>query len=69
MPRQNTTVAPRLPCLASVVIGTLYSASSGRPAIAGLRSRTASRSVATAMTPMPAAASSTIPWMPGTGGW
>ena len=68
MPRQNTTVAPTPPCLALVVIGTLYSASRGSPAIAGLRSRTASRSVATAITPMPAAASSTIPCVPGTGG-
>ncbi len=68
MPRQNVTVAPAAPCRALVVIGTLNSASSGRPAMAGLRSRTAIRSAATAISPMPAAASSTTPCVPGTGG-
>ncbi len=61
-------VAPTPPCLAFVVIRTLYSASSGRPAIAGLRSRTAIRSVAAAIRPMPPAARSVIPRLPGTGG-
>ena len=68
MPRQNTIVAPTPPCLALVVIRTQYSASRGRPAMAGLRSRTAIRSVAAAIRPMPAAASSTIPGVLGTGG-
>ncbi len=36
--------------------------------MAGLRSRTAIRSVATAISPMPAAASSMTPCVPGTGG-
>ena len=51
-----------------VVSGTQNSTSSGRPAIAGLRSRTASRSVTAAMIPIPAAATSAISLVPGTGG-
>jgi hypothetical protein len=54
--------------LALVVIGTLNSTSSGRPAMAGLRSRTAIRSAATAIRPIPAAASMTAPEWSGTGG-
>ena len=68
MPRQKVTVAPIALCRALVVIGTLNSTSSGRPAIAGLRSRTAIRSAATAISPIPAAASSPTPLIPGTGG-
>ena len=68
MPKQNTRVAPDPPCLALVVIRTLYSASSGRPAIAGLRIRTARKSVAAAIRPMPAAATRSMPCVPGTGG-
>ena len=62
------TVAPPAPCRALVVIGTLNSASSGSPARAGQRSRTAIRSAAIAISPIPAAASSITPWMSGTGG-
>jgi hypothetical protein len=68
MARQNATAAPAGPCLALVVIGTLNSASSGRPAMAGLRNRTEIRSAATAIRPIPAAASMTAPGRPGTGG-
>ncbi len=49
------------PGLEMVVSGTQNSTSSGRPAIAGLRRRTASRSVRAAMIPIPAAASRMIP--------
>lgn len=68
MARQNAIVAPTGPCLALVVIGTLNSTSNGRPAMAGLRSRTAIRSAATAIRPIPAAASMTAPEWSGTGG-
>ena len=68
IPRLNTTTSPNHPGLAMVVSGTQNSTSSGRPAIAGLRSRTASRSVTAAMIPIPAAASSASSLVAGTGG-
>ncbi len=68
MPTPNTVMAPKMPWCASVVRGTQNSTSNGSPATAGLRSRTASRSVATAARPMPATVRSRIPWPAGAGG-
>ncbi len=68
MPRQNTIVVPSPPREAGVVAGTMNRASSGRPATAELRSRTASVSVASAASPIPVVPSSTRPGVSGTGG-
>src|SRR5579859_2623224 len=53
VPRQNTTAVPRFSCCAFIVIGTVNRTSSGRPASAVDRSRTAIRSVKTAVMPIP----------------
>ena len=68
MPRQNASVSPTVAFLTLVATGTANRTSSGSPATAGLRSRTASRSVMIATRPMPAAAISSMPGMLGTGG-
>jgi hypothetical protein len=65
---QNTIVVPRKPRDTLSVNGSVNSSSSGSPASAALRSRTAIRSVSRAAIPTPAAASSTMPRSSGTGG-
>ena len=65
---EHQHVPPTAPGRASVVSGTQNSTSSGSPAMAGRRSRTAVRSVATATMPIPAAARSSMPRLAGTGG-
>ena len=56
VPRQNTTAVPMVSCCAFMVIGTVNRTSSGRPASAVDRSRTAIRSVMMAVMPIPPAA-------------
>ena len=68
VPAQNTTVVPNPLRVAGVVVGTMNRASSGRPATAELRSRTASVSVASAASAIPAVDSSSRPGVGGTGG-
>jgi len=59
---------PKTPWCRLVVSGMQNSTSNGSPATAGLCSRTASRSVATATAPMPATVSSRIACPAGAGG-
>ena len=68
MPRQKTIVVPSPLRAAGVVLGTINRASRARPATAELRSRTATVSVASAASPMPAVESSMSPGVSGTGG-
>ncbi len=64
----NTVMAPNTLWCTLAVRGTQNSTSNGSPATAGRCSRTASRSVATAATPIPAAVSSRMPAVAGAGG-
>ena len=68
VPAQNTTVVPNPLRVAGVVVGTMNRASSGSPATAEWRSRTASVSVASAASAIPAVDSSSRPGVGGTGG-
>ena len=65
--RQNTMTVPA-PFGAFMVMGTVNNTSSGRPASAVDRSRTAIRSASTAVMPIPPAAMSTRPGRFGAGG-
>ena len=65
--RQNTMTVPA-PVGAFMVMGTVNNTSSGRPASAVDRSRTAIRSASTAVMPIPPAAMSTRPGRFGAGG-
>ena len=68
VPRQNTTAVPRFSCCAFMVMGTVNRTSSGRPASAADRSRTAIKSARMAVMPIPPAASRTRPGSSGAGG-
>ena len=65
-PRQNTTPVTNWSCEAFIMIGTLNRTSSGSPASAVDRIRTAIRSAITAVMPTPPAASSSRPGRFGT---
>ena len=67
-PRQNTRPVTSWLCGAFTITGTVNSTSSGSPASAVDRSRTAIRSVSTAVMPTPATVRSSRPGRFGTGG-
>ncbi len=67
-PTQNTRAASNWSCCAFSMTGTVNSTSSGSPASAVDRSRTAIRSAITAVMPTPPAASSSRPGRFGAGG-